>query len=185
VGHSAEQPKFLGALKSVVDCFFGSNPRANPILNPSLAELHATAAEMTSGSTLEELERNYILRIFRETGGVVSATATRLGVPRTTERDDEEAGDLPQRPLKVLDRCSLVLDQVALGRFVRGGCRRTTMPAAEQAVRSRPGVAITQSLNRHYRTITDPIYRRSTTIQCFPVLVNCIRRCANAHRHER
>ena len=38
----------------------------------------------TPGSTLEEVERDYILRIFRETGGVVSASANRLGVPRTT-----------------------------------------------------------------------------------------------------
>jgi formate hydrogenlyase transcriptional activator len=53
-------------------------------LRAPLAELHATAAEITGGSTLEEVERDYILRIFRETGGVVSTTAMRLGVPRTT-----------------------------------------------------------------------------------------------------
>jgi formate hydrogenlyase transcriptional activator len=52
-------------------------------LRAPLAELRAGAAEMT-GSTLEEVEREYILRVFRETGGVISATATRLGVPRTT-----------------------------------------------------------------------------------------------------
>jgi transcriptional regulator of acetoin/glycerol metabolism len=33
---------------------------------------------------LEEVERDHILRVFRETGGVISITATRLGVPRTT-----------------------------------------------------------------------------------------------------
>jgi transcriptional regulator with GAF, ATPase, and Fis domain len=38
----------------------------------------------TDGSTLEEVERDYILRIFRETGGVVSTTAIRLGMKRTT-----------------------------------------------------------------------------------------------------
>jgi formate hydrogenlyase transcriptional activator len=55
-----------------------------PNLRAPLAELRATAAESTGGSTLEEVERDYILRIFRETGGVVSTTAIRLGVPRTT-----------------------------------------------------------------------------------------------------
>jgi len=48
-----------------------------------LAELREAAVEHT-GSTLEEVERDYILRVFRETGGVVSEAATRLGVPRTT-----------------------------------------------------------------------------------------------------
>jgi len=54
-----------------------------PNLRAPLAELSAGSAEAT-GSTLEDVERDYILRVFRETGGVVSATATRLGVPRTT-----------------------------------------------------------------------------------------------------
>ena len=30
------------------------------------------------------MERNYILHVFRETGGVISAAASRLGIPRTT-----------------------------------------------------------------------------------------------------
>lgn len=55
-----------------------------PNLRAPLAELRATAVETTGGSTLEEMEREYILRVFRESGGVVSITATRLGVPRTT-----------------------------------------------------------------------------------------------------
>jgi transcriptional regulator with GAF, ATPase, and Fis domain len=55
-----------------------------PSLRAPLAELRATAAEAASGSTLEEVEREYILRVFRDTGGVISATATRLGMPRTT-----------------------------------------------------------------------------------------------------
>jgi formate hydrogenlyase transcriptional activator len=38
----------------------------------------------SSSGTLEEVEREYILRVFRETGGVVSETANRLGLPRTT-----------------------------------------------------------------------------------------------------
>ena len=50
-----------------------------PNLRAPLAELRAAAVEATGGSTLEEVERDYILRVFRETGGVVSAAATRLG----------------------------------------------------------------------------------------------------------
>ena len=34
--------------------------------------------------TLEEVRREYIVRAFLESGGVVSATATRLGIPRAT-----------------------------------------------------------------------------------------------------
>jgi formate hydrogenlyase transcriptional activator len=55
-----------------------------PNLRAPLAELRAGAQGATPGSTLEEVERDYILRIFRETGGVVSTTATRLGMKRTT-----------------------------------------------------------------------------------------------------
>ena len=55
-----------------------------PSLRAPLAELRAGDGADTGGSTLEEVERDYILRIFRETGGVVSATASRLGMPRTT-----------------------------------------------------------------------------------------------------
>jgi PAS domain S-box-containing protein len=55
-----------------------------PNLRAPLSELRSDAEQATIGSTLEEVERDYILRVFRETGGVVSAAATRLGVPRTT-----------------------------------------------------------------------------------------------------
>jgi formate hydrogenlyase transcriptional activator len=55
-----------------------------PNLRVPLAELRAAATETNGGSTLEEVERDYIVRVFRETGGVVSAAATRLGMPRTT-----------------------------------------------------------------------------------------------------
>ncbi len=54
------------------------------------ASLRAPVAELVAesppvaGGTLEEVERDHILRIFRESGGVVSATALRLGIPRTT-----------------------------------------------------------------------------------------------------
>jgi transcriptional regulator with GAF, ATPase, and Fis domain len=55
-----------------------------PRLRAPLGELRAAAAEAGGGSTLEEMEREFILRVFRETGGVISDAATRLGVPRTT-----------------------------------------------------------------------------------------------------
>jgi formate hydrogenlyase transcriptional activator len=49
-----------------------------------LAEIRETPASVASRGTLEEVEREYILRVFKETGGVVSETANRLGLPRTT-----------------------------------------------------------------------------------------------------
>jgi formate hydrogenlyase transcriptional activator len=55
-----------------------------PNLRAPLAELRADAAENASSSKMEDVERDHILRIFRETGGVISATAIRLGMPRTT-----------------------------------------------------------------------------------------------------
>ena len=55
-----------------------------PNLRAPLAELRANVVETGGGSTLEEVERNHILRVFRETGGVVSTAAARLGMPRTT-----------------------------------------------------------------------------------------------------
>jgi len=54
-----------------------------PALSAPLAELVPDVHEV-HGDTLAEVERKYIIRVFRETGGVVSATATRLGMPRTT-----------------------------------------------------------------------------------------------------
>jgi formate hydrogenlyase transcriptional activator len=55
-----------------------------PNLRAPLAELRAAAVGTAGGSTLEQVERDHILRVFRETGGVISAAAVRLGVPRTT-----------------------------------------------------------------------------------------------------
>jgi formate hydrogenlyase transcriptional activator len=55
-----------------------------PNLRGPIGELLAAAADSTTGATLAEVEREYILRVFRETRGVVSAAATRLGLPRTT-----------------------------------------------------------------------------------------------------
>ena len=54
-----------------------------PTLRAPLAELKADAVE-TAGGTLADMEREYIIRVLRETGGVISAAATRLGMPRTT-----------------------------------------------------------------------------------------------------
>jgi len=55
-----------------------------PSLRAPLAELRAAAVAATGGSTLEDVEREYIRRVFRETRGVISDAATRLGLPRTT-----------------------------------------------------------------------------------------------------
>ena len=55
-----------------------------PSLRAPLAELRADSPEGGGNSTLEEVERDHILRIFRETGGVISVAANRLGMPRTT-----------------------------------------------------------------------------------------------------
>ena len=55
-----------------------------PSLRAPLSELRSDAEESSRNSTLEQMERDHILRVFRETGGVVSAAATRLGMPRTT-----------------------------------------------------------------------------------------------------
>jgi transcriptional regulator with GAF, ATPase, and Fis domain len=52
-------------------------------LRAPLNELRA-AAEEPDGSTLEQVEREHILRVLRMTGGAVSRAATRLGIPRTT-----------------------------------------------------------------------------------------------------
>jgi formate hydrogenlyase transcriptional activator len=54
------------------------------------SSLHAAPDELgcdspdPAGGTLEEVEREHIVRVLRESGGVVSRAAARLGVPRTT-----------------------------------------------------------------------------------------------------
>ncbi len=53
-------------------------------LRAPVAELGAPAAESVGRSTLAQVERDHILRVLRETGGVISAAAARLGMPRTT-----------------------------------------------------------------------------------------------------
>jgi transcriptional regulator with GAF, ATPase, and Fis domain len=54
-----------------------------PALRAPLAELRAESAG-TATDTLEQIERDHILRIFRESNGVIRLAATRLGIPRTT-----------------------------------------------------------------------------------------------------
>ncbi|HWQ56803.1 MAG TPA: sigma 54-interacting transcriptional regulator [Bryobacteraceae bacterium] len=55
-----------------------------PNLRAPLAEIRADASAPGGDSTLEHVEREHIIRVLRETGGVVSKAATRLGMPRTT-----------------------------------------------------------------------------------------------------
>jgi PAS domain S-box-containing protein len=55
-----------------------------PNLRAPLAEIRTDASEVVSSDTLEQVEREHIIRVLRETGEVVSKAATRLGVPRTT-----------------------------------------------------------------------------------------------------
>jgi len=55
-----------------------------PNLRAPLAEIRPEALEAGGNITLEQVEREHILRVFRETGGLVSTTAIRLGLPRTT-----------------------------------------------------------------------------------------------------
>ncbi len=55
-----------------------------PTLRAPLAEIRADGSEAAASSTLEQVEREHIIRVLRAAGGVVSTAATRLGLPRTT-----------------------------------------------------------------------------------------------------
>ncbi len=55
-----------------------------PNLRAPLAEIRPDLSEPAGNSTLEHVEREHIIRVLRETGGVISKAATRLGMPRTT-----------------------------------------------------------------------------------------------------
>jgi formate hydrogenlyase transcriptional activator len=55
-----------------------------PVLRAPLAEILPTAALNRGSATLEQVEREHIIRVLRESEGVVTTAATRLGVPRTT-----------------------------------------------------------------------------------------------------
>ena len=55
-----------------------------PKLRAPLAELRPDESDSGGSNTLEHVEREHIIRVLRETGGVISKAATRLGMPRTT-----------------------------------------------------------------------------------------------------
>jgi PAS domain S-box-containing protein len=53
-------------------------------LRAPLAEIRPDAMQVNSSTTLEQVEREHIVRVLRESGGVVTTAATRLGLHRTT-----------------------------------------------------------------------------------------------------
>lgn len=55
-----------------------------PSLRAPLAEIRQDAMPIASNATLEQVEREHIIRVLRESGGVVTTAATRLGLHRTT-----------------------------------------------------------------------------------------------------
>jgi PAS domain S-box-containing protein len=55
-----------------------------PSLRAPLAEIREDAPEAGGNATLERVEREHIVRVLRESGGVVTSAATRLGLHRTT-----------------------------------------------------------------------------------------------------
>jgi formate hydrogenlyase transcriptional activator len=55
-----------------------------PSLRAPLAEIQQDAMHDGGGSTLEQVEREHIIRVLRECRGVVTTAATRLGLQRTT-----------------------------------------------------------------------------------------------------
>ena len=55
-----------------------------PSLRAPLAEIRGDLSDAKSSATLEQVEREHIVRILRECGGVVTTAATRLGLHRTT-----------------------------------------------------------------------------------------------------
>ena len=55
-----------------------------PNLRAPLGEMRPDTPEAGSSVTLEQVEREHITRVLRESGGVVTRAATRLGLHRTT-----------------------------------------------------------------------------------------------------
>ncbi|HEX6905884.1 MAG TPA: helix-turn-helix domain-containing protein, partial [Terriglobales bacterium] len=58
-----------------------------PVLNVPVAELRPTNGDASNLQRLDEAEREHILRVLRESGGVIggpAGAATRLGLKRTT-----------------------------------------------------------------------------------------------------
>ena len=74
IGHAAMMT--LGAMVDAQDL--------PPYMHASPEHAGPKAVTPLPGDTLAEVERAHIIRIVRETGGVVSTAANRLGVPRTT-----------------------------------------------------------------------------------------------------
>lgn len=57
---------------------------AGPSLQAPIADIRRRAEETPALGTLEQVEREHILRVLKECGGVVTKAATRLGLHRTT-----------------------------------------------------------------------------------------------------
>jgi PAS domain S-box-containing protein len=57
---------------------------AGASLKAPVGEIRPAAQTVQSDITLDQVERDHILRVLRETGGVVTTAATRLGLHRTT-----------------------------------------------------------------------------------------------------
>ena len=55
-----------------------------PSLRAPLGEMRQDVQEPSGSDTLEQVEREHIMRVLRESGGVVTMAATRLGLHRTT-----------------------------------------------------------------------------------------------------
>ena len=53
-------------------------------LRVPLDEIRVGMADSNGTSTLDQVEREHVVRVLRETGGVISKAAIRLGMPRTT-----------------------------------------------------------------------------------------------------
>ena len=53
-------------------------------LRAPLDEIRSDRPEHAGGATLEQVEREHVLRVLRESKGVVTTAATRLGLHRTT-----------------------------------------------------------------------------------------------------
>jgi formate hydrogenlyase transcriptional activator len=53
-------------------------------LRAPLTEIRADVAKAAGGGTLEHVEREHIIRVLRESDGVITTAATRLGLHRTT-----------------------------------------------------------------------------------------------------
>jgi transcriptional regulator with GAF, ATPase, and Fis domain len=53
-------------------------------LRVPLDEIRGGMADSNGTSTLDQVEREHVVKVLRETGGVISKAAIRLGMPRTT-----------------------------------------------------------------------------------------------------